>query len=122
MTIQGLRVFIVEDEAILLCDLEDMITHMGLQIVGSATRLDQAMKLVSSGLEIDVALLDMNLNGESSDPVADLLLEKGAALLFVSGYGRHGLSDRFNDCHVLQKPYDETKLSNALHRLLASQA
>lgn len=118
---KGLRVFIVEDEAILLCDLEDMVTHMGLQIVGSATSLDQAIKLVSSGLEIDVALLDMNLNGESSDPVADLLLEKGAGLLFVSGYGRHGLSDRFSDCHVLQKPYDETKLSNALQRLLASQ-
>ena len=107
---KGLRVFIVEDEAILLCDLEDMVTHIGLEIVGSAT-----------SLEIDVALLDMNLNGESSDPVADLLLEKGAGLLFVSGYGRHGLSDRFSDCHVLQKPYDETKLSNALQRLLASQ-
>jgi CheY-like chemotaxis protein len=117
----GLRVFIVEDEAILLCDLEDMATHMGLNVIGSATSLDQAMKLISSGLEMDIALLDMNLNGQSSDPIADRLLENGVALLFVSGYGRHGLTDRFSDCHILQKPYDETKLSNALQRLLASR-
>ncbi|MEH6487194.1 hypothetical protein [Hyphomonas oceanitis] len=37
------RIFIVEDEAILLCDLEDIVTHLGYDLAGSATSLDEAM-------------------------------------------------------------------------------
>lgn len=108
------RIFIVEDEAILLCDLEDIVLLLGFDVAGSATSLDQAMDFLASGPEIDLALLDLNLNGEPSDPIADHLLAAGVPVLFVSGYGRRGLAERFADCPVLQKPYDEQTLAAAL--------
>ena len=108
------RIFIVEDEAILLCDLEDIVLELGFDLAGSATSLSQAMDFLASGPDIDLALLDLNLNGESSAPIADHLLAAGVPVLFVSGYGRRGLAERFADCPVLQKPYDEQKLAEAL--------
>ena len=108
------RTFIVEDEAILLCDLEDVVLQLGFDLAGSATSVDQAMDFLGSGPHIDLALLDLNLNGQPSDPIADHLLAAGIPVLFVSGYGRRGLAERFADCPVLQKPYDEQKLAAAL--------
>jgi CheY-like chemotaxis protein len=122
MTMNSKRIFIVEDEAILLCDLEDIVIHLGFDHVGSATSLDQAMDFLASGTQIDLTLLDLNLNGESSEPIADHLLAANVGVLFVSGYGRHGLADRFADCHVLQKPYDEQKLAAALEHLVSARA
>ena len=122
MTLVAKRLFIAEDEAILLCDLEDIVVQLGFDHVGSATSLDQAMDFVASGAEIDIALLDLNLNGEPSDPIADHLLAAGVLVLFVSGCGRHGLAERFADCPVLQKPYDEQKLAAALEHLVSTRA
>lgn len=116
------RVFIVEDEAILLCDLEDIVTHLGYDLAGSATSLDEAMDKLRGGQKPDIALLDLNLNGSPSDPIADYLIAENVPILFVSGYGRKGLAPRFSDCHVLQKPYDETKLAHALERLMSGAA
>jgi CheY-like chemotaxis protein len=115
----GKRIFIVEDEAILLCDLEDIVSHLGYDLAGSATSLDEAMHKLTTHPKPDVALLDLNLNGTPSDPIADHLIAAGVPILFVSGYGRRGLAARFSQCHVLQKPYDEIKPENALNRVLS---
>jgi CheY-like chemotaxis protein len=115
------RIFIVEDEAILLCDLEDIVLQLGFEHVGSSTSLNEAMGFLATGPEIDLALLDLNLNGEPSDPIADHLLAAGVPVLFVSGYGRRGLADRFADCPVLQKPYDDQKLAAALELILSTR-
>ncbi|MFT5776492.1 response regulator [Hyphomonas sp.] len=122
MTKNSKRIFIVEDEAILLCDLEDIVLELGFDHAGSATSVDQAMDFLASGPDIDLGLLDLNLNGQPSDPIADHLLAAGIPVLFVSGYGRRGLADRFADCHVLQKPYDERKLAAALELMLNTRA
>lgn len=116
------RLFIVEDESILLCDLEDIVVQLGFELAGSATSLSQAMDFLATGPDIDLALLDLNLNGESSEPIADHLLAANVGVLFVSGYGRRGLPDRFADCHVLQKPFDEQKLAAALEDVFSTRA
>jgi CheY-like chemotaxis protein len=108
------QIFILEDEAILLCDLEDLVSHLGYQLAGSASNVDEAITKLSSGMKPDLALLDLNLNGIASDPVADHLIAAGVPIIFVSGYGTRGLADRFAGFEVLQKPYDEAKLAEAL--------
>ena len=121
-TMTAKRIFIVEDEAILLCDLEDIVFQLGFDHVGSATSLDEAMDFLASRAEIDLALLDLNLNGEPSDSIADHLLALGVPVLFVSGYGRCGVAERFAECPVLQKPYDDQKLAAALELMLSTRA
>jgi CheY-like chemotaxis protein len=121
MKMTAKRTFIVEDEAILLCDLEDIILQLGFEHVGSSTSLNEALGFLATGPEIDLALLDLNLNGDPSDPIADHLLPAGVPVLFVSGYGRRGLADRFADCPVLQKPYDDQKLAAALELILSTR-
>ena len=81
------QIFIVEDEALLLCELEDLVVDLGYELAGSATSVDRAMDKLSDGLLPDAALLDLNLNGMPSDPVADRLVERGVPIIFVSGYG-----------------------------------
>jgi CheY-like chemotaxis protein len=108
------QIFILEDEAILLCDLEDLVSHLGYQLAGSASNVDEAITKLSSGMKPDLALLYLNLNGIASDPVADHLIAAGVPIIFVSGYGTRGLADRFAGFEVLQKPYDEAKLAEAL--------
>lgn len=97
--------FVVEDEALVLMNLEDMLIEMGCTVVGPAMRLAQAEKIVAGDMAADVALLDVNVAGELVFPLARKLAERGMPILFVTGYGRAGLPDDFNERPVLQKPY-----------------
>lgn len=108
------HIFIVEDEAILLCDLEDLIQHLGYGIAGSASNVTDAIAKLKIGPKPDAAVIDLNLNGVASDPIADHLMREGVPIIFVSGYGRNQLAERFTGFEVLQKPYDELKLAEAL--------
>ena len=66
------RVLLVEDEFLILAMLCDMIADASATVVGPATTLDEALQL-AMGAEMDAAILDMNLNGQWSDPVAEAL-------------------------------------------------
>lgn len=107
------RILIVEDEMLLAMNLEDMLAEMGHTVVALATRLSQALDLASSS-EIDLAILDLNLSGSLSFPVADVLRRRGIPFMFASGYGRNGLADGYRDEVVLTKPYGTHDLENAL--------
>jgi DNA-binding response OmpR family regulator len=112
----GKRILVVEDETMVAMLIEDMLAELGCEIVGPAMRLDHALQLAETAA-IDAAVLDINLGGERSDPVADILERRRVPTLFVTGYGqagRPGRSDR-----ILQKPYRQAELGEALRTLLA---
>ena len=72
--------------------------------------------------QADVALLDINLGGALAYPVADVLRERGVPIVFTSGYGSAGLIERFQDCPILDKPFDQHSLEKAIHAILSSNA
>jgi len=115
----GLRVLVVEDEMMVSMLIEDMLTDLGCHVVGPAARLDEALTLAEHA-ELDCAVLDVNLGGQSTFPVADLLREKGAPFAFATGYGDAGLRDVDRDCLVLQKPFREADLARVLRSLAKS--
>ena len=86
----GLRVLVVEDEMMVAMLMEDMLADLGCIVVGPISRLDEAMESVSE-LELDCAVLDVNLGDQSVFPLADLLLERGIPYAFATGYGDAGL-------------------------------
>lgn len=101
----SLRVLIVEDEAIIALDLSDMITDLGHIVVMVANRIDIGMDFARSG-RLDLAILDMNVRGALSFPIADVLRDQSIPFIFASGYGERGLIDGFRDAHVITKPYN----------------
>jgi len=117
--LNGLRVLVVEDEMMVSMLIEDMLGDLGCLVVGPASRLEDAMELAKAG-DLDCAVLDVNLGGQSIFPLADLLRERGAPFAFATGYGDAGLRDVDRGSPVLQKPFRESDLARVLRQLRAA--
>lgn len=111
------RVYIVEDEALVAMLIEDMVTELGHEVVGMAKSLGEAL-LVAQDIQCDIALLDINLNGQKSFPVAQALAERGIPFLFASGYGAAGLEAGFLDRPILSKPFSIAQLDKNMQKCL----
>lgn len=114
----GRRVFVVEDETLVLFNLEDILADLGCEVVGQAMRLDQAITLAKSVGDVDVAILDVNIGGATVFAAAEILAQKGVPLLFATGYGRDGLPPEWQDRAVIVKPYSPQDVERALAPLL----
>jgi CheY-like chemotaxis protein len=113
--LQGARVLIVEDEAMLSLSLEDMLRDLGCVIAGTAGKIDEALTMARTS-EFDVALLDVNLGGKRVDPVADVIKERGTPIVYVTGYGKTAASG-----FVLEKPHNAADLERTLNRALGAR-
>ena len=113
----GLKVLVVEDEAILCMQLEDMLSDLGCTLVGPAMHLDQALALAAAS-ELDIAILDVNLNGARSDAVADRLAGRGLPFVFATGYGASGSDSAYPGAPVLKKPFSLGEFSAAMKAAL----
>lgn len=118
LSLAGTRVFIVEDEALILFALQDMLVDLGCEVVASALRIDDALAKVGA-LAFDVAILDVNVAGERIDPVADLLASRGVPFLFTTGYNRASLPRAHRERTVVAKPYRTGELQVALGAALS---
>ena len=107
------RILVVEDEAMISMLLEDMVLDSGGEIVGPVATFDGALAIARKA-EFEVAVLDVNLNGTLSYPVAEVVLERGIPVIFATGYGADGLLDRFSDCPTLQKPFSQQDFAEAV--------
>ncbi len=118
MAERPLRILIVEDEMLVAMNIEDMLLDLGHEVAGIASRLEPALALARDGA-FDVAMLDVNLAGDRSFPVADLLIERDIPFLFATGYGADGIDEKYRGHPVLQKPFRARDLA-ALIESLAS--
>lgn len=108
-------VLLAEDEMMLAMMLEDRLEHFGYQVL-KAARLTACLALADSA-PIDLAILDINLAGETIFPVAEVLQRRGIPFVFSSGYGEDGLPATWKGEKVLQKPYDTKQLISMLNDL-----
>lgn len=111
-----LKVLIIEDESIVAMMIEDLIVDMGHEVVGTAGRLEQALSLVQD-LAVDFAIVDVNLNGQFTYPVAEVLKSRGVPFVFATGYGVSGLKDEWKQSPVLQKPFQPEDLTRAINAI-----
>jgi CheY-like chemotaxis protein len=111
-----LRILVVEDEMLVAMNIEDMLLELGHEVAGLASRLGPALALARES-RFDAAMLDVNLAGEPSFPVADLLIDRGVPFLFATGYGRQGIEEKYRGYPMLQKPFRAVELGEALASL-----
>jgi CheY-like chemotaxis protein len=115
----GLRVLIVEDEAMIAMLLEDQLDELGCVPIGPATSVRDALARVEAE-SIDAAVLDLNLRGARSYPVAEALAARGLPFLFITGYGQSGLDPQYQNEPVLQKPFTSDALAHARAALVGA--
>ena len=114
------RILVVEDEMMIAMMLEDMLSEMGHEVVGVAPNLKIALVLAAQE-QFDVAILDINLAGERSFPVARLLRERGLPFLFATGYGTLGLDASFREAVTLKKPFQMEELALAIEAVMVAE-
>ena len=112
--LSGRRVLVVEDEFFIADDLARLLARLGGEVVGPVPTCEQALGLLSGPERIDLAVLDIDLRGESAFPIADALTERGVPFLFATGYEQASVPDRFRHRPLWEKPFDPDNLVRAL--------
>jgi CheY-like chemotaxis protein len=111
------KVLVVEDEMMIAMLIEDMLDEFGCKLVGPATSVPRALKLIGNE-SIEVAILDLNLDGKDTYAIADALQQKNVPFIFATGYGTTGLRQEYGNRPVLQKPFQQKDLEMALAEAL----
>ena len=119
--LSGRRVLVVEDEMIVAWLLQDMLADLGCAVVGPAARVAQALAMIDAEA-IDAAVLDVNLNGQKSYPVADALTARGVPFVFSTGYETESLPNDYQSLPLLQKPFKRSELGDTLAQLLTPES
>ncbi len=119
--LEGLRVLLLDDETLVAMLLEDMLGDLGCEVAHTCSRVAQAVDVLSrDDTALDVAILDVNVAGETSAPVAEALAARGVPFLFATGYGASGVPQGWRDRPTLQKPFSaaevETRIREAVGR------
>ena len=116
-----LRLLLVEDEAMIAMMAEDMIEGLGHRVGHTAATLADALDACAT-MTFDAALLDVNLNGYSSMPVAVALKARNCPFAFTTGYGAGGVDAEHRDMPVLSKPYALADLEATLAKFVDQAA
>jgi CheY-like chemotaxis protein len=112
-SIASLRIFVVEDEALICMMLQDLLEDLGCTVAVVSTTLQQAIDAASRD-DFDLAILDVNLHGEDITPVSAMLHERAIPFVFSTGYGRNGVPEQFSQYPVIEKPFRDTDLEVSL--------
>ena len=114
------RVLVVEDDPFLSLHMESVLLDGGLDPVGMATSVDEALAAIADDAP-DAAVLDVNLRGAYVFPVADRLRTLGIPFVFVSAYASDEplFPPQLRDAPRLGKPVEEIRLIAILSGLLA---
>ncbi len=117
--LQGLDVLLLEDETMISFLIEEMLQDLGAASVRHAARVDAGMKLLADKAP-SLAVLDVNLAGELIFPLAEQLVTRDIPFVFLTGYGRSGVDDRWADYEVIQKPMTTETLEKTLRKVIGA--
>jgi DNA-binding NtrC family response regulator len=112
----GRRILVVEDDFLIGQDFADTLAGMGFAVLGPVGNIDDALHLLSDTSQIDGVVLDLNLGGEMSYPIADLLLKRGVPFVFTTGYDRTHIAERFSEVTRCEKPVNISRMVQALFK------
>lgn len=118
--LSGRSILVVEDETLILMMIEDMLADLGCESIAAASKIGQAIALID-GKVFDAAMLDLNLNGMESYPIADALAAHDVPYFFSTGNSLDNVKEGYRDHDVLKKPFTFEQLSNMLARSLLRQ-
>ncbi|MGA7387713.1 MAG: response regulator [Pseudolabrys sp.] len=113
----GKRVLLVEDEPLVSMMLADMLSAFGHKIDGPYSQFSDAI-LAAKNNSLQAGILDVNLSGEKTYAVAEILADRKIPFAFVTGYGPESIVSAFSHAPVLQKPVEAAKLHALLQQII----
>ncbi len=113
-----MRILLIEDEMLVAMLLEDMLVDIGHEVIGPLADIDKAVEAARNETP-DIAILDVNVNGQPVYPVAEVLAGRGIPFAFATGYGAAGLAEPWRDRPTLQKPFHRDDLYGMVRTLEA---
>ena len=116
--LSGRRILVVEDERLIALDIQDILKRWGCTVVGPVATATEALALIADECP-DLAILDVHLNGETSEPIAVALQASGRPFLVMTAYPRSHVTGALSVAPLLSKPVDEKKLAQELSTLVA---
>lgn len=115
----GHRILLAEDEMMVALDIEMALEDAGAEVMGPVDDLEAGLRLVRGNVEIDAAVLDIDLHGADVFPIAEALHARGVPFLFHTGHGsREDLKRRFDGVPVCIKPVLAEDMVRAVADLL----
>lgn len=114
LPLSGKTVLLIEDEPLIGLHAQNCLESVGCSVVGPIARMEPAM-IAAREAAFDFAILDINLAGQMTFPVADALIARGSPFAFCSGYSNAAdIPDRFAGTTILRKPLGEAELIRAV--------
>ena len=107
--LKGLRLLVVEDEALIALFIEELVVSFGCVLAGKASTVNDALAVIET-VPMDGALIDVNLGGRIAVPVSQALRDKGIPLILVTGYEAPPLTG----FPVVHKPFEASELRDAI--------
>jgi len=118
--IKGRRVLVVEDEYLVAETINAMLEDAGAIVVGPFGWCDDALAYIEGhDAAFDIALLDVNLHGQTSYAIADALVARGIGFVFTTGYASGVLSEAYRAYPRCEKPFKQQSLLCALASAIA---
>ena len=114
-------ILIVEDEPLIAMMLEDFILSLGHEVSGNCDSVNSALAEVEKG-SFDLAILDVNLKGESVWPVAAALRNKGTPFVLATGGHVDPPPAEFASVPMIEKPYTIDRVTPVIDAAFASSA
>ncbi|MBR0645397.1 response regulator [Plastoroseomonas hellenica] len=111
--LQGRTVLIVEDQYLIAEELRAIVERLGGSVVGPLPRVPAALTTLEATFP-DLALLDVNVNGQPIYEVAAVLRSRGIPFALVTGYDRSAIAPEFRDAPYIEKPVAESAIINLL--------
>lgn len=112
--LENIRVLLLEDDALISLDTEDMLLDLGAAQVHVAHSLAEAESILATDA-VDAAVLDLVIGAQRSEDLARRLVQQSLPIIIASGYGEAGLlTEGFEDVPVVRKPCSVDALEAAL--------
>src|SRR6266511_1192465 len=111
------RVLFIEDDPIIALLVEQVLIECGCECVGPVAHIPEALVCAKTA-EVDAALLNVIIDGNDAEEVAETLVLRGIPFSFVSGMPRNSIAKRWSETPYIEKPFGEEKIRQMLLTLL----
>ncbi len=111
------KILVVDDEPLIAMMIADWLAEQGLETLGPAHSVAQALALLESEAA-DAAILDISLGNDDSYEVAEALSARNIPFAFATGHGADALAEHYTDVVTVSKPFDFEIVRSVVAKLL----